>query len=73
MFYYYHNPAPCVDGEVRLDGGETEFEGRVEVCFSQRWSIVGIVGGEEWSETNTKVMCNDLGYDTSGKCAIMYG
>ena len=54
----------CDDGEVRLDGGVTKWEGRVEVCFDQRWYIVG---GEEWSETNSHVMCNVLGYDIPGQ------
>ena len=49
---------------MRLDGGVTKWEGRVEVCFNQRWNIVG---GEEWSETNCHVMCNVLGYDIPGK------
>ena len=50
----------CVDGEVRLFEGETELEGRLEVCFSRRW---GTVGSEGWSQVNTKVVCNDLGYE----------
>ena len=57
----------CNDGEVRLDGGVTKWEGRVEVCFNQRWNIVG---GEEWSETNSHVMCNVLGYDIPGKYTV---
>ena len=40
----------------------------MEVCFNLRWNTVG---GEEWSETNTNVLCNDLGYDISGKYIIL--
>ena len=41
--------------------GDSELEGRLEVCFSQRW---GTVSGDGWTQTNTEVICNDLGYDT---------
>ena len=40
--------------------GETEWEGRLEVCLSQRW---GTVSSDGWSHTNTLVICSDLGYD----------
>ena len=54
----------CFDGEVRLVEGESEWEGRLEVCFSRRW---GTVSSDGWTQTNTQVVCNDLGYlpDTS--------
>ena len=53
--------AVCTDGEVRLVEGESEWEGRLEVCLSQRW---GTVSSDGWSHTNTRVICSDLGYDT---------
>ena len=60
-----HSSAPCADGEVRLVEGESEWEGRLEVCLSQRW---GTVSSDGWSHTNTHVICNDLGYEAiSGK------
>ena len=43
--------------------GESEWEGRLEVCLSQRW---GTVSSDGWSHTNTHVICNDFGYDFSG-------
>ena len=62
--------ADCVDGEVRLSEGETQWEGRLEVCFSRRW---GTVGSEGWSQVNTRVVCNDLGYELDGgTCMYMY-
>ena len=45
---------------MRLLEGETEFEGRLEVCVSRRW---GTVDSEGWSKVNTQVVCNDLGFD----------
>ena len=65
-----HSSALCADGEVRLVEGESEWEGRLEVCLSQRWGTVSSGG---WSHTNTHVICNDLGYETiNGKNDIVY-
>ena len=53
----------CFDGEVQFSEGQTEWEGRLEVCLGQRW---GTVGSDGWTETNSLVVCNALGYDFSG-------
>ena len=55
--------ADCIDGEVRLVDGEFEWEGRLEVCLSQRWSTVSNDG---WTHVNSQVVCNALGYDFTG-------
>jgi deleted-in-malignant-brain-tumors protein 1 len=52
----------CVNGQIRLMEGEDQLEGRLEVCYSGRW---GNVGGDEWTKTNSRVVCNSLGYDFS--------
>ena len=49
--------------------GESAWEGRLEVCFSQRW---GTVSSDGWSHTNTRVVCNDLGYDFTGIYIYIY-
>ena len=50
--------------------GEDQLEGRLEVCYSGRW---GNVGGDEWTENNTRVVCNSLGYDFSGtSCSFFF-
>ena len=53
---------PCQDGQVRLVEGETEWEGRLEVCLSQRW---GTVSSDGWILANAQVVCKDLGYEIS--------
>ena len=45
-------------------GGKTEYEGLLEVCFSQRW---GTVNGDGWSASDTQVACRQLGVDTFGE------
>ena len=53
----------CLHGEVRLSGGQTEWEGRVEICLEQRW---GTVGNDGWTKVKNQVVCNSLGYDFTG-------
>ena len=49
---------------MRLVGGQSAYEGRVEVCLSQRW---GTVTDDGWSTADAQVLCRQLGYDTFGK------
>ena len=54
----------CENGEMRLMEGKDEWEGRLEVCYNRRW---GTVSGDEWTLTNSHVVCNALGYNTTSK------
>ena len=49
--------------------GESEWEGRLEVCFSRRW---GTVSSDGWTQTNTQVVCNDLGYECDTGIPILH-
>ena len=49
---------------MRLMEGKEEWEGRLEVCYNKRW---GTVSGDEWSLTNSHVVCNALGYNITSK------
>ena len=53
----------CHNGDVRLSEGQTEWEGRLELCLNQRW---GTVGSNGQTAINSQVVCNALGYDFSG-------
>ena len=40
--------------------GRNDLEGRLEICFSQRW---GTVNSDGWSETEAQVACHHFGYE----------
>ena len=54
----------CMDGDVRLSGGTTQYEGRVEVCINEAWSTVCAYSG--WSSSAAKVVCKQIGALTLG-------
>ena len=59
----------CSNGAVRLADGLTEFEGRVEVCYNNRW---GGVCGNSWDVTEAAVVCRQLGHIYFGNLVYVY-
>ena len=53
----------CTDGTVRLAGGVSENEGRVEVCYGHSW---GTVCDNGWSRHDANIVCRQLGYQPFG-------
>ena len=43
--------------------GDTEYEGRVEICYGGVW---GSVCPSSWDSNDAKVVCRQLGYITIG-------
>lgn len=47
----------CAEGEVRLSGGVTTREGRVEICLDNEW---GTVCDHMWDRVDAAVVCRQM-------------
>lgn len=54
----------CPQGAIRLQGGRTSTEGRVEICKDNIW---GTVCDRLWDPTDARVACVQLGLPSSSK------
>ena len=60
--------ADCKNGDVRLVGGSTQYEGRVEVCINQVWGTVcssryySWRSYYYWGTQDSNVICRQLGH-----------
>ena len=54
----------CEDGEVRLVGGDTPNEGRVEICFNNQF---GTICNDGWDGNDATVICGQLGFSRDRK------
>ena len=59
----------CNHGNVRLVGGDSDLEGRVEVCFGTSW---GTVCDDSWDSNDARVVCLQLGLSPLGQCSCLY-
>ena len=48
----------CVNGHLRLAGGKSVYEGRVEICSNGVWGTIWTSG---WDSLDAKVVCKELG------------
>ena len=53
----------CTTGHLRLLGGSTQYEGRVEICNNNVW---GTVCDNSWTTNDAIVACRQLGLPTNG-------
>ena len=62
----------CSDGDVRLVGGTSSNEGRVEICINQAWgsicySTYRYTWRNTWNINEGKVVCRHLGQQPLGR------
>ena len=55
--------AGCTDGDIRLTGGSSLWEGRVEICQSNSYLRVC---DDLWDELEASVVCRQLNYTGQG-------
>ena len=60
---YFFTESCSVEGAVRLVGGQTNNEGRVEYCSVGVWVSVCAL---TWDVSDATVVCRELGYATIG-------
>ena len=61
----------CSDGDLRLEGGSNEYEGRVEICINQVWgTICSGSSYSRWGVTDGRVVCKQLGHQEFGKSEL---
>ena len=67
----HFNTVLCSNGDIRLVGGSTVNEGRVEVCWNETW---GTVCDGYWSTNDGNVACRQLGFLDIGTlfCSISF-
>ena len=66
----------CTDDDLRLVGGDSEYEGRVEVCISKAWGTICSRGTSHWwyrygwDSPDSNVVCRQLGHTELGTLSI---
>jgi deleted-in-malignant-brain-tumors protein 1 len=55
----------CPQGAIRLQGGATAIEGRVEICNNNIW---GTVCDDGWDDNDAMVACKQLRLPSLSEC-----
>ena len=60
----------CIDDDIRLVNGETELDGRVEVCKEGSW---GVICDPFWDASDATVVCRQLNSSSEGALSLYRG
>lgn len=61
--------ATCDDGEMRLIGGNTSLEGRVEICYNRAW---GTICSDGFGAEDADVVCRQNTLPYNGDVKLYY-
>ena len=64
VLHWIYSAVGCPHGNIRLSGGSTSLNGRVEVCVNGNW---GTVCDDFWGTVDANVSSRQLGFSGSGK------
>ena len=58
----------CSDGDLRLEGDSTDYQGRVEVCINNLWGSICYSRSRYnyWDVNDGRVVCRSLGHQELG-------
>ena len=59
VFWLAVVPSNCSNGQIRLKGGVSQREGRVEICYGRVW---GTICDTQWDNREAQVACRQLGF-----------
>ena len=55
----------CIDGDIRLIGGQAINEGNVQICYRNVWGSV-CSNSKSWNTKDSNVVCRQLGLQPYG-------